>query len=151
MLRRKAAAIASCDSTAPNSTTTPQANPNRMDPKHKKETTARPGSPEKRASQLKETLNRASHEYYVLDSPKLSDREYDKLFRELQDLESQYPDLRTPDSPTVRVGAAIQSSLAKHQHLVAMVSLGNAFDDSELAAWEERSVRLAGKDVEKSG
>jgi DNA ligase (NAD+) len=122
-----------------------------MDPKHTKATTARPGNPEKRASQLRETLNRASHEYYVLDAPKLSDREYDKLFRELQDLETAYPDLRTPDSPTIRVGAPIQSSLARHQHLVSMLSLGNAFDDEELAAWEERLIRLAGKDIEKSG
>src|SRR4249920_1865671 len=110
-LRRKAAAIASCDSTAPNSTTTTETKPNRMDPKQKKATTSQAGHPEQRASQLRETLNRASHEYYVLDSPKLSDRDYDKLFRELQDLESQYPELQTPDSPTVRIGAAVQTSL----------------------------------------
>ncbi|MEO6591438.1 MAG: NAD-dependent DNA ligase LigA [Gemmatimonadaceae bacterium] len=101
--------------------------------------------------QLREALNRASHEYYVLDSPKLPDHEYDKLFRELQDLEAADPDIRTPDSPTVRVGAAPQSSLAKHQHLASMLSLGNAFDDDELNAWAERAVRLAGADIEKSG
>ncbi len=106
---------------------------------------------EQRASDLREALNRASHEYYVLDAPKLSDREYDKLFRELQELEAADPDLRTPDSPTVRVGAPPQSSLAKHQHIVSMLSLGNAFDDGELNAWAERAVRLAGTDVEKSG
>src|SRR5512140_693456 len=151
MLQKRRDEIVSCDLTVPNSTSTPQPTPTWMDPTEKKDSKSRPGSPEKRASQLRETLNRASHEYYVLDAPKLSDREYDKLFRELQDLETQFPDLRTPDSPTVRVGAAIQSSLAKHQHLVSMLSLGNAFDDSELAAWEERIVRLAGNDVEKDG
>ena len=87
----------------------------------------------------------------MLDAPALSDREYDKLFRELQDLEDADPDLRAPDSPTIRVGAPPQSSLAKHQHLASMLSLGNAFDEAELAAWQERLVRLAGKDIESSG
>ena len=107
--------------------------------------------PTARASQLREILNRASHEYYVLDSPRLSDKEYDTLFRELQELESANPSLRTADSPTLRVGAPPQSSLIKHEHLVTMLSLGNAFDDPELAAWQERLVRLAGSDVKGSG
>jgi DNA ligase (NAD+) len=108
-------------------------------------------SPEKRASQLRDTLNRASHEYYVLDAPVLSDREYDELFRELQNLEAEYPDLKTSDSPTVRVGAAPLSALTKHQHMLPMLSLGNAFDDQELAAWQERIVRLSGNDIDESG
>ena len=107
--------------------------------------------PTARASQLREILNRASHEYYVLDSPKLSDAEYDKLFRELQDLESANPKLRTPDSPTLRVGAPPQSFLIKHERLVPMLSLGNAFDDAELAAWQERITRLAGDEIRSSG
>lgn len=107
--------------------------------------------PTARASQLREILNRASHEYYVLDAPKLSDKDYDTLFRELHELESANPSLRSADSPTLRVGAPPQSSLIKHEHLVAMLSLGNAFDDAELAAWEERLVRLAGRDVKASG
>ncbi|MEO7503386.1 MAG: NAD-dependent DNA ligase LigA, partial [Gemmatimonadaceae bacterium] len=92
---------------------------------------------------MREALNRASHEYYVLDRPVLSDREYDELFRELQTIEESHPELKTPDSPTVRIGAAVQSQLAKHTHIQPMLSLGNAFDDSELQAWEERLVRLA--------
>src|SRR3954467_8597560 len=75
----------------------------------------------KRAEQLREALNRASHEYYVLDRPKLSDAEYDKLFRELQDLEAANPALRTPDSPTLRIGAEVQSALTKHQHIKPML------------------------------
>jgi DNA ligase (NAD+) len=118
-------------------------------PQKKTQQTAQ--DPRTRASQLRDILNRASHEYYVLDAPKLSDREYDSLFRELQDLEAQHPDLRTPDSPTVRIGAAVQSALSKHQHITTMLSLGNAFDDNELAAWQERLVRLAGSDVASSG
>ncbi|HEX2721781.1 MAG TPA: hypothetical protein VHM24_02610, partial [Gemmatimonadaceae bacterium] len=108
------------------------------------ESPARSDTPSARASQLREILNRASHEYYVLDAPVLSDREYDSLFRELQELEAAHPDLRTPDSPTVRVGAAPQTALEKHQHIVAMLSLGNAFDDEELAAWRDRIVRTTG-------
>ena len=100
---------------------------------------------------MRELLNRAAHEYYVLDAPVLSDKEYDELFRELQAIESEHPELRTSDSPTLRVGAPPQSSLIKHEHLVTMLSLGNAFDDAELAAWQERLIRLAGKDVEASG
>jgi DNA ligase (NAD+) len=112
---------------------------------------ARATDPRARASQLRDILNRAAHEYYVLDAPVLSDREYDTLFRELQDLENSNPSLRSPDSPTVRVGAAPQTSLVKHEHLVGMLSLGNAFDDEELAAWQERLVRLAGNDIASSG
>jgi DNA ligase (NAD+) len=104
-----------------------------------------------RASELREALNRASHEYYVLDAPRLSDREYDKLFRELQEIEASNPELRTSDSPTMRVGATPQSALAKHEHIAGMLSLGNAFDEAELDAWRERAVRLAGEDVDKSG
>lgn len=104
-----------------------------------------------RAAALREELERASHEYYVLDRPTLSDREYDQLFRELQALEREHPELRTDDSPTVRVGAEPASQLVKHQHLVPMLSLANAFNAEELEAWEERLVRLAGDDVRRSG
>jgi DNA ligase (NAD+) len=104
-----------------------------------------------RAATLREELERASHEYYVLDRPSLPDAEYDRLFRELQEIERDHPELRTDDSPTVRVGAEPQSQLVKHQHLVPMLSLGNAFNAEELEAWEERLVRFAGEDVRKSG
>ncbi len=104
-----------------------------------------------RAAALREQLERASHEYYVLDRPTLSDREYDALFRALQELERAHPELRTEDSPTLRVGAEPASQLAKHQHLVPMLSLGNAFNAEELEAWEERLVRFAGDDVRRSG
>jgi len=96
-------------------------------------------------------LHRASHEYYVLDRPALSDAEYDTLFRELQGIETEHPELRTPDSPTLRVGAEPHSALAKVRHVVPMLSLGNAFSDDELRAWEERIARVAGSDVGRSG
>src|SRR5688572_15966106 len=104
-----------------------------------------------RAATLREQIERANHEYYVLDRPAVSDKEYDRLFRELQDLEAKHPTLRTADSPTLRVGVEPQSSLAKHTHLVPMLSLANAFDAEELAEWETRLVRLAGEDVRRSG
>src|SRR5947209_8591890 len=104
-----------------------------------------------RANALREQLDQASYEYHILDRPSISDAQYDKLYRELLELEEQYPTLRTADSPTQRVGAEPASQLAKHQHLVAMLSLGNTFNDEELAAWEERLVRLAGDDVRASG
>ena len=104
-----------------------------------------------RAAALREKLERASHEYYVLDRPSLSDAEYDKLFRELQALETTHPTLRTADSPTLRVGAEPQSALAKHTHLVPMLSLANAFTVDELFEWEQRLIRIAGDDVARSG
>ena len=104
-----------------------------------------------RAAALREQLTCASYEYYVLDQPTLSDLAYDKLFRELQELELAHPELRTPDSPTLRVGSEPQSALPKHTHLVPMLSLDNAFDEDELAAWGERVRKLAGDAVDTAG
>jgi DNA ligase (NAD+) len=104
-----------------------------------------------RAADLRQRLDQASYEYYVLDRPVISDQEYDRLFRELQELERANPELRTADSPTVRVGAPPQSSLPRHTHLVPMLSLGNAFNDDELRHWAERITRLVGEGGGKSG
>jgi DNA ligase (NAD+) len=104
-----------------------------------------------RVATLREQLERAAFEYYVLDRPIMADAEYDRLFRELQELEREHPTLRTPDSPTVRVGAPPQSALPKHTHLVPMLSLGNAFNEEELAEWEERITRLVGDDARRAG
>jgi DNA ligase (NAD+) len=107
--------------------------------------------PARRAAALRKELDKASHEYHVLDRPTMSDAEYDKLFRELQELERAHPELRTADSPTLRVGAAPQSSFPKHTHGVPMLSLANAFTDEELQAWEDRQVRIAGDEVRREG
>src|SRR3954465_1250991 len=104
-----------------------------------------------RAAALREQIERATYEYYVLDRPALPDAAYDRLFRELQQLETSHPTLRTADSPTLRVGIEPQSALAKHQHRVPMLSLANAFTAQELEEWEERLVRLAGEAVRQSG
>ena len=105
----------------------------------------------RRATTLRETLERAQYEYYVLDRPTLSDQEYDKLFRELEGLERTYPSLRTPDSPTSRVGAPVQSAFQPHRHLVRMISLDNAFDDDELRAFEQSITRIVGDAVRRHG
>ncbi len=95
-----------------------------------------------RAAELRRLLEQASHAYYVLDRPEMSDAEYDRLFQELQALEAEHPALRTPDSPTLRVGAEPSTAFRKHRHLVPMLSLANAFDEAQLAEWEARNERL---------
>jgi DNA ligase (NAD+) len=110
-----------------------------------------PVSPERRAAELRALLQQASHDYYVLDRPTLPDADYDKLFRELQEIERANPTLRTADSPTMRVGAEPSSALAKHTHVVSMISLGNAFTEEELNEWDERNARLVGDDVRRGG
>lgn len=108
--------------------------------------------PAKRAAWLRATLTRASHEYYQLDRPSLSDAEYDTLFRELRDLEAAHPNLRTPDSPTLRVGADVSDThLSKYTHMVPMGSLGNSFSDDELEAWAASGRDVAGADFDRSG
>jgi len=98
--------------------------------------------PAARAAELRRILERASHAYYLLDKPEMSDAEYDRLFRELQDLEAKHPGLQTPDSPTLRVGGEPATGFRKHRHLVPMLSLANAFTEDELREWEERNARL---------
>jgi DNA ligase (NAD+) len=99
--------------------------------------------PAERAATLREIIDRAAREYYLDDAPTLTDAEYDELYRELVALEEGHPALRTPDSPTVRVGAEPASSLTKVRHLSPMLSLANAFDAAELFEWQERNARIA--------
>ena len=99
-------------------------------------------TPRTRAAELRSLLDRANHAYYILDQPEVSDAEYDRWLRELQALEAAHPELQTPDSPTQRVGAEPASALAKHTHLRPMVSLANAFNAEEVAAWEARNARI---------
>ncbi|HEX5576317.1 MAG TPA: NAD-dependent DNA ligase LigA, partial [Gemmatimonadales bacterium] len=99
-------------------------------------------SPAEQVARLREQIERANNAYYVNDAPEISDAEYDRLFRELQALEAEHPELQSPDSPTQRVGAVTTGALPKHIHQRPMLSLANAFDAEELAAWEERNARL---------
>jgi DNA ligase (NAD+) len=91
-----------------------------------------------RAAQLRALLAHHGHRYHVLDDPEISDAEYDALLDELRALEEAHPELRTPDSPTQRVGGAPVASLAKVEHLAPMLSLANARSEEELAAWVAR-------------
>lgn len=95
-----------------------------------------------RAAELRHILETANLEYYILDAPRLSDAEYDRLLRELKEIESAHPELQTPDSPTLRVGAEPSAQFQKVQHLAPMLSLDNAFNDQELQAWENRNARM---------
>jgi DNA ligase (NAD+) len=88
-----------------------------------------------------------NHRYHVLDAPVISDAEYDALMRELRELEERHPDLRTPDSPTQRVGDVISTDFAPVEHLERLLSLDNAFSREELDAWAARTERLAGTDA----
>ena len=106
--------------------------------------------PAARAAELRRILQRANHAYYLLDKPEMSDAEYDRLFRELQDLEANNPGIQTPDSPTLRVGGEPASAFRKHRHIVPMLSLANAFSDDELREWEERNARVVAE-VKEAG
>lgn len=93
---------------------------------------------------LCEDIEDHRYRYYVLDAPVLSDSEYDTLEAQLRELEAEYPDLRTPDSPTQKVGGAITTDFAPAQHLTRMMSLDNVFSKSELDDWTARVIRDVG-------
>jgi DNA ligase (NAD+) len=95
-------------------------------------------SPEQRAQELHELLGHHNHLYYVLDEPEVGDDTYDALLDELRAIEAEHPELRTPDSPTQRVGAAPLEGFEQVEHLEGMLSLGNARNEEELRAWENR-------------
>ena len=113
-------------------------------------------SPAERAAWLRLEIERHNQAYYQKDAPIITDAEYDALFRELQTIEASYPDLLTPDSPTQRVGTRPLSAFGSVTHRVPMLSLANAFDDDEVAAFDRRVtdlLRAAGKmgDAAKPG
>ena len=88
--------------------------------------------------QLRSQLQKAGYAYYVLDDPIMEDAVYDRLYRQLQDLETQYPQLITPDSPTRRVGDTPAAQFNSVKHNIPLYSLENAFDEEELTKWEQR-------------
>ncbi|MEV4638677.1 NAD-dependent DNA ligase LigA [Actinoplanes sp. NPDC049548] len=101
-----------------------------------------------RHAELSDEIRGHQYRYYVLDAPTVSDAEFDKLLRELEALEEQFPALRTPDSPTQNVGGSFSTQFTPVEHAERMMSLDNVFDDAELGAWAERTVRDAGGPVE---
>ncbi|MEW6514776.1 MAG: NAD-dependent DNA ligase LigA [Pseudomonadota bacterium] len=106
-----------------------------------------PESPHSRAAFLRAEIERHNHAYYVLDVPTIPDAEYDKLFRELQEIEAAHPELRTADSPTQRVGGAPLPEFRQVQHAVPMLSLNNAFSAEEAEAFDRRCREGLGKET----
>ncbi len=108
-----------------------------------------PASVQERVTELHKILHHHNHRYYVLDDPELPDAEYDALLRELQDIEAKYPVMLTLESPTQRVGAQPLSEFTQVKHLIPMLSLGNAFNEEEVLAFEKRLLdKLGEKDLE---
>ncbi|WP_019498576.1 NAD-dependent DNA ligase LigA [Pseudanabaena sp. PCC 6802] len=95
-------------------------------------------NPQQRVQDLQKMLQEASYAYYVLDAPNMEDSVYDRLYRELQDLEGQYPELITPDSPTQRVGEKPASQFVSVRHHIPLYSLENAFSSDDMQTWQER-------------
>ncbi len=106
-----------------------------------------PAQARERHAALAIQIDEHQYRYYVLDAPSIGDLEYDTMLRELEALENQYPSLRTPDSPTQRVGGAYSTLFESVAHLERMLSLDNAFSDEELAAWADRVEREIGGEV----
>ena len=99
-------------------------------------------APSQRAVELRRLLNRAAHAYYVLDAPLMEDPVYDQLYRELLELEQRHPELRSPDSPTQRVGGAPAEGFESVRHRIGLLSLDNAFNTDELEAWYARLLKV---------
>ena len=108
-----------------------------------------PKDVEKKLTALREKIRHHEYQYYVLDNPEISDLDFDKLMRQLKDLETEHPDLITPDSPTQRVGGKPREGFVKVRHSSPMLSLDNTYSEDELRAWERRVHELSGrKDVD---
>lgn len=103
-----------------------------------------PSEARERHARLAEQIEEHRFRYYVKDAPVISDADFDKLLRSLETLEEEHPQLRTPDSPTQKVAGAYKTEFTSVQHRERMLSLDNAFDDGELAAWAERVLRDIG-------
>jgi DNA ligase (NAD+) len=97
-----------------------------------------------RIEELRETINYHNYRYYVLDSPEISDAEYDELMKELRQLEAEHPELVTADSPTQRIGAPPVEAFGVVEHPQPLLSLANAFSYEELASWHKRISNLSG-------
>ena len=103
----------------------------------------------RRVQELRKDIELHNYYYYTLDAPIIPDAEYDKLFRELQELEQRHPELITPDSPTQRIGAAALKQFSQIHHRTPMLSLGNAFDAAEVEAFDRRVRQIL--DVDEAG
>ena len=104
---------------------------------------------EKKIEALREQIRHHEYQYFVLDNPEISDQDFDKLTKQLKDLEAEHPELITPDSPTQRVGGKPREGFVKVRHSSPMLSLDNTYSEEELRGWERRVHELSGrKDVD---
>lgn len=101
---------------------------------------------EKEVKELHNLLNQYNYEYHVLDNPSVPDAEYDKLMQKLLEIEEQFPQLKTPDSPSQRVGGSVLDAFEKVQHEIPMLSLGNAFNEQDLRDFDRRIRQAVGDD-----
>ncbi len=107
-----------------------------------------PDSARERHAELSEQVEAHRWRYYVLDSPSVSDGEFDALMHELEGLEESYPELRTPDSPTQKVGGAVSTAFTAVEHAERLMSLDNVFSFEELEAWAARLSRDGAEEAE---
>ncbi|MCM3766846.1 NAD-dependent DNA ligase LigA [Neobacillus niacini] len=103
-------------------------------------------SAQQKINELRSLLNQYGHEYYVLDQPTVPDAEYDRLMQELIGLEETFPALKSPDSPTVRIGGTVLDMFEKVEHRTPMLSLGNAFNEQDLKDFDRRIRQAVGND-----
>ncbi|MGC0374647.1 NAD-dependent DNA ligase LigA [Streptomyces sp. SAI-229] len=108
------------------------------------ETTSVPAEAREKHARLAEQIEEHRFRYYVNDAPVISDADFDRLLRELEALEEEHPELRTPDSPTQKVAGAYETEFTSVRHVSRMLSLDNTFNDDDLAAWAERIQRELG-------
>ena len=102
----------------------------------------------KKVEKLREEIEYHNYRYYVLDQPEISDAQYDRLMRELEKIEEQYPELRSPNSPTQRVGAPPLEEFEIVRHSIPMLSLANAFDETEAKDFDKRVKKILGSSAD---
>ena len=101
---------------------------------------------ELKVNELRNLLNQYGYEYYVLDKPSVPDAEYDRLMQELLEIETKFPELKTPDSPSIRIGGDVLDLFEKVEHRTPMLSLGNAFNEQDLKDFDRRVRQAVGED-----
>ncbi len=99
---------------------------------------------QQRLDELRSTIDRLNHAYYILDQPEATDDEYDRLMNELRAIEAKHPELASPESPTQRIGTVLDGGFAEVRHPVQLMSLSNVYSEAELIAWAARAERFAG-------
>src|ERR1700752_3914342 len=104
-----------------------------------------PKDGEKKIEALREKIRHHEYQYFVLDTPEITDQEFDQLTKQLKDLEAEHPELITPDSPTQRVGGKPREGFVKVRHSSPMLSLDNTYSEEELRGWERRVHELSGR------